>query len=111
LVVFYAFPTPAQTRRGVGQVDAWLRRGMAPDTIREVVARVLRRPNIPRITGLGYFTRAIEDAKPIKPGPRSTSETQAADPVEQAGRDAWVAAMKAWQAGGCVFIAQWRAAA
>jgi hypothetical protein len=93
----------AQTRRSVGHVEVWLRRGATADMVREVIGRVLQRRKLPTITGLGYFGPAIEDALLVQPKPAVVFVAKPeSDPFEEAGRRAWSAELEAWRLGGCV---------
>jgi len=81
----------------------WLRRGAQPNSLRELVAGILRRPRLPHITGLGYFGPAVDDLL-YKPDPaqRRSLPTRQREPWEEAAIQKWLADMKAWQWGGCV---------
>jgi hypothetical protein len=93
----------AQTRRSVGHVEVWLRRGATADMVREVIGCVLQRRKLPTITGLSYFGPAIEDALLAKPKPAVVFVAKPeADPLGEAGRRAWSAELEAWRLGGCV---------
>ncbi len=92
--------TGVQAGRSAAQVEVWLRQGVSVDAMREGIRRVLSRPNLPPITGLGYFAGAILDAQGSRPPASLSVEEIEVDPVEQRARRAWSDAIVAWNNNG-----------